>query len=334
MRSCFPKGSARVSSSNQGCRRHPLTSGTMSTLPPWQRWTKARKITHFRPLASNTIYMPNNAINAKECLDGRSVLIRMIGITRKEEEIASFIKINWKLRHNFRLTRMNKQTFKVDFYSPIDFDRVAAIKWEHLDGNLIVVRRWKAGESIAEDPLDTVPQKAIIHNIPATMWGDEAIGRIASSLGVPLEARATDQRNQYLPPPLEVCVVIDRKFSYPTSIRIRTEGHECEPTRDVVFNVEYVINTPYCFRCAGYGHWPQQCKGRAELGGRWNEYISAEPTTPDDRTGDRAAGGNSKIQNTKSPANRGSVDVAGTVQPRFTDAYRYLRMGGKRALNP
>lgn len=75
------------------------------------------------------------------------------------------------------------------------------IKWEHIDDDLILVRQWKAGENEAEDTLDSVPQKALIHNIPSAMWGDEAIGRIASSLGIPIEARATETCHPHLPPP-------------------------------------------------------------------------------------------------------------------------------------
>lgn len=48
-----------------------------------------------------------------------------------------------------------------------------------------------------------VPQKAFIHNIPEALWGDEAIGRIASVLGSPIDARISKPTHPHLPPPLE-----------------------------------------------------------------------------------------------------------------------------------
>lgn len=147
--------------------------------------------------------------------------------------MAGFIKKIWKPRGTFRLTRVNRQSFKIGFYSEEDFKRMKSIKWDHLREDLIIVRRWNPRESVAEDVLDSVPQKAIIHNIPAAMWGDEAVSRISSSLGKPIEARVASTRQPFLPPPLETCVIIGKYFDYPPNIRIRTEGCEGEPGRDM-----------------------------------------------------------------------------------------------------
>lgn len=92
---------------------------------------------------------------------------------------------------------------------------------------------------MAEDVLDSISQKALIHNIPAAMWGGEAISRISSSLGRPIEARAAAERHPSLSPPLEACVIIEKSFSYPNNIRIRMEGLLGEPGRDTVVSVDY-----------------------------------------------------------------------------------------------
>lgn len=168
------------------------------------------------------------------------------------------------------------QTYKLGLYGLKDYDRLKTIKWEHLDGDLLVVRPWKIGDNEAEDPLDTAPMKATIHNIPPAMWGDEAVGRIVSSLGIPIEAKVTTMRHPHLPPPLEVCVVIGKNFTYPENIRIRTEGHENEPSRDTIVGVEYGRRIP-CSKCVGFGHWPQQCRGREEPQGGM-EYLYCEYT--------------------------------------------------------
>lgn len=80
------------------------------------------------PLSSNTVYMPNSAINTKECLDKKSILLRLIGVMRKEGDIADFVKCNWKPRQAFRVTRVNRQPYKINFYCAKDFDRVRTMK--------------------------------------------------------------------------------------------------------------------------------------------------------------------------------------------------------------
>lgn len=107
------------------------------------------------------------------------------------------------------------------------------------------------------------------------MWSEEAIGRIASSLGIPIEAKAMRLNHSYLLPPLETCTIIGRDFNYPSSIRIRSEGNEGEPRRDLIVNVEYKQRMPFCRKFDGYEHWPQQCRGaeNARLG-EWNNHIA------------------------------------------------------------
>lgn len=172
-------------------------------------------------MSANVVYMPSGAINVKECLDDRSILVRVIGETRKKARapIAKFVKNIWKSRGAYRITRVNRQSFKIGFYNVIDYDRLKNMKWEHLDGDLLVARAWNNTESVTKDVLATVPQKVLIHNIPQVIWGEEAIGRIASSLGSPIEVKsAAASRHPHLPPPLEICVVIGRSFNYPRPI--------------------------------------------------------------------------------------------------------------------
>lgn len=73
---------------------------------------------------------------------------------------------------------MNRQSFKIGFYNEADLERLRIIEWAYLSNDLILVRQWEANESCTEDPLDTVPQKALIHNIPEAMWEEEAIDKI------------------------------------------------------------------------------------------------------------------------------------------------------------
>lgn len=134
-----------------------------------------------------------------------------------------------------------------------------------------MVRHWARGDSVTEDALDSVPQTDIIHNILAIMWGEEAISRIASTLGNPKEERGR------APPPLEVCVSINKNFTYPDRLHLRVEGQENSPDRDVTVNVEYERKVPYCIKCVGFGHWPQKCRvNNDEPTGVWRRHVSGE----------------------------------------------------------
>lgn len=97
--------------------------------------------------------------------------------------------------------------------------------------------------------------------------GDETIGRIASSLGNPIDTRSTEPCHPHLPLPLEVCVVVGKNFGYPPNLRIRLEGSEGERTRDTIVNVEYKQMVPCCYHCVGFGHWSQNVGGR-KISGR------------------------------------------------------------------
>lgn len=105
------------------------------------------------------------------------------------------------------------------------------------------------------------------------MWSEEAVGRIASSLGNPIEAGADPPAYPKLPPPLEVCVIIGKGFNCPNNVRIRVEGNEGNPKRDSVVSIDYPQRTPYCCQCAGFGHWPQQCRRTNSNPGKWNKII-------------------------------------------------------------
>lgn len=43
-------------------------------------------------MSTNVIYMPLSAINARERLDAKSLLVRVNGATREENVVADFIK--------------------------------------------------------------------------------------------------------------------------------------------------------------------------------------------------------------------------------------------------
>lgn len=165
------------------------------------------------------------------------------------------------------------------------------------------MRIWREQESTTEDTLKTVSQKALIHNIPEALWRDEAIGRIASALGNPLDARVRKSSHPHLPPALEVCVVVNRNFDYLSNLRIRLEGNEGVPRRDTIINIEYEQRVPYCSHRGGFGHWIHKCRGRDTMrSGKWAQTISAVEAPaikPKANSGNRDPANLEKFQNPK-----------------------------------
>lgn len=110
--------------------------------------------------------MPATTTNGKISLDRTSLLAKVIGGQTEEATIAAFIKSNWRPRGVYRVTKVNQQSFKIGFHELQDFDRLRTKKWEFMNRDILLVRLWSNAETTVEDTLETVPQKATIHNIP------------------------------------------------------------------------------------------------------------------------------------------------------------------------
>lgn len=87
--------------------------------------------------------MPIKAIRVDECLESRSLLVRIIGATREESPIADFIKNNWKPRGSYRITKVSHQSYKIGFHSRMDFERLMNVKWDYLGKDIMLVRQWR-----------------------------------------------------------------------------------------------------------------------------------------------------------------------------------------------
>lgn len=61
---------------------------------------------------------------------------------------------------------------------------------------MAIIWRWYLEINTKENVLDTVPNWARITGIPNQMWMDEAISQISSTLGNPISACMTDERNK------------------------------------------------------------------------------------------------------------------------------------------
>lgn len=179
----------------------------------WDSWKESCKLTYHRPLASNLVYMPKGPLINESNLENTTVLIRLVGALKSEVVIAKYIKNTWKPRESFRLTRVGRQSFLLGFHGKEDFERLSKLKWDHFGFNVVIIRSWKKGHATTEDVLNTIPQLAVVHNIPRIMWGEEGVSRIASALGTPISAKALKQHHQNAPPPLELCFIISKDFA-------------------------------------------------------------------------------------------------------------------------
>lgn len=116
--------------------------------------------------------------------------------------------------------------------------------------------------------IPAIPQRALILEVPAAMWNDEAISQIGSTLEIPISARAMLLAKGDRMLALEVCVIIDNSYRYPMFVQL--EG-SCGSATIVTLSlkVQYDVRKPCCHRCQGYGHWASVYDKR--LGKHWGK---------------------------------------------------------------
>ncbi|KMZ75171.1 hypothetical protein ZOSMA_118G00510 [Zostera marina] len=117
-----------------------------------------------------------------------------------------------------------------------------------------------------------VPQLLQIKGLPSYLSTEEAIGRVTSALGTPLTAKVVDCSNDI--PILQVCIIINKSFKYPTSIKVRMQG--CTSTaEDIKINIHYMGRKPFCSKCIEYGHWTRKCiKNPNKLSTPWTNHMN------------------------------------------------------------
>lgn len=68
-----------------------------------------------------------------------------------------------------------------------DMNLVTDMGWDFIAGtDIIIIKLLLKGELVNEDPLQAIPQRVSISNLPRMMWTKEVIKRIMSALGRPL----------------------------------------------------------------------------------------------------------------------------------------------------
>lgn len=141
---------------------------------------------HFPPLREEIIYISDSAINECALYDKSSILVKVVGAPYNSNKIANGIHSTWDLEDSFFVHKVVKQSYKVSFCSIKVFDEVTKKRWHWIDLEFAIIRIWEQGIYLIEDPLDSVPQFILLHNIPPNLWSPKSIGRICSTMGSPI----------------------------------------------------------------------------------------------------------------------------------------------------
>lgn len=181
------------------------------------------------------------------------MLMRMIGEQMTKPFIADCINRFWQPWGNFTIKRVEAQSYLVGFRQNEDYDRISKQRWCWFDGELLVIKPWTQNSGTFEDVLDSIPQHALVRGIPTDMWTEEAINRIASTLGLPLSTILSEPVCEGTTPVLKICTIIMADFKHPTNIRIRVEGATM-PADDTLLRIRYIDQNPFCSHCHGFGH--------------------------------------------------------------------------------
>ncbi|CAI9116411.1 OLC1v1017547C1 [Oldenlandia corymbosa var. corymbosa] len=157
--------------------------------------------------------------------------------------------------------------FVVRFKTAGARDEVFNINIRHFGNKPLSVKPWSVGMGLNFRDVDKVPVWIQLHGLELKYWNLESLGRLASTLGYPIQAdeyTITKSRVQY------ARILVEMVISENVPDRIVFED---EIGNIKVQNVVYEWTPTQCMSCHGYGHKTASCRLKKKV-------EIAKPKTP------------------------------------------------------
>ncbi|KAF6156099.1 hypothetical protein GIB67_007474 [Kingdonia uniflora] len=159
----------------------------------------------------------------------------------------------WALKGDFEMsTKGFNMYFK--FSNPEDREKALEAGSQHIASRLFILRPWRPFIEVESLDLTTIPIWVVLKNVPVNMRNHEGLGRIASSIGIPLYLdRATEEggRNSFS----RVCVEVTTKCKFPGVITLK-----CANGNMPLVYAEYAWFPIKCSHCGVFGHTDYSCE--------------------------------------------------------------------------
>ncbi|KAF6145940.1 hypothetical protein GIB67_007959, partial [Kingdonia uniflora] len=160
----------------------------------------------------------------------------------------------WALIGDFKMSTKGFSMYFFKFTTPEDREKALDTGSQHIASILFILRPWRPFIEVEHFDLSTIPIWVVFKNVPINMRNYEGLGRIVSSVGIPLYLdRATEDRGR--DSFSRVCVDVNTKCKFPEVITLNYSNGQLPQ----VF-AEYAWYPLKCSHCGVFGHNDYNCE--------------------------------------------------------------------------
>nr|XP_016506018.1 PREDICTED: uncharacterized protein LOC107823827 [Nicotiana tabacum] len=216
--------------------------------------TKGMDLSYIAPITKNgevRVELCKEEIEVETQKWKLALILYVVGGSPTIGAMERYIASVWNFVSKPKVYFHNDGYFVVRFNSIKDRDEVLYSGPHMLNNKPIIVKVWSGDFDFNKEVLQTIAVWVKYPNLPLNYWGNRALSRISSGLGVPLYAdTCTTQvdRVSYA----RVLVEMDVTKELPKSIKVTDPNG-----REFVQEVAYDLVSEFCIKCMQVGH---QCR--------------------------------------------------------------------------
>ncbi|KAF6175484.1 hypothetical protein GIB67_021974 [Kingdonia uniflora] len=129
----------------------------------------------------------------------------------------------WALKGDFEMSTKGFNMYFFKFSNQEDREKILKDGSQHMASKLFILRPWRPFIEVEKLDLNIIPILVVLKNVPINMKNHEGLGRIASSVGIPLYLdKATEEGTRTIFS--RVCVEISTKCKYPEVITLKCKN--------------------------------------------------------------------------------------------------------------
>lgn len=167
-------------------------------------------------------------------------------------KVVSIIKSIWCVDEVVRVEKVGENTFKIIFGFKDDKWKIFNRRPWNLDGSLLILKEWKAGEGIGEVNFNTSDFFIQVHSLPPNLMNQANVVKIREHIGtIVLEFTCR-------------CVVGDKYLSFKVEIRVDAPLPACYFLKRVIeeetwIQFKFERLSDFCYRCRRLMHITGKC---------------------------------------------------------------------------
>ncbi|XP_009782929.1 uncharacterized protein [Nicotiana sylvestris] len=177
-----------------------------------------------------------------------AVIVYIVGKTSTIAAFERFVTFQWNLVAKLSIYLHNDGYFVVKFAAMEDRDVMLYSGPYTMNNKLVVVKMWNATFDFTNEVLKTIPLWIQLPKQPLNYWEDDSLGRISSTLRVPIYADACTTKVECISY-ARILVEMDVTRSLPRQIMVEDPNR-----REFEQEFWYDWMPMYCNKCLHLGH--------------------------------------------------------------------------------